>query len=82
MTIALLIAGYLFIVVGVIAILIEAFRESVLWGVACLLLPVVTFFFVIVHWRVAKTGFMIQFFGLALVIIGLAFGPDIETALG
>lgn len=81
MTVALIIAGYVFIAIGGIMMLVEAFRESVLWGVACLLLPVVTLFFVIVHWRLAKTGFMIQFLGLALLITGLLFGADIERAL-
>lgn len=65
----LMIAAFVCIFIGSFIVLIEAFRESVLWGVACLLLPIVTLFFLIVHWRAAKQGFVVQLFGLALLVV-------------
>lgn len=75
MSSALMVVAYAFIIVGSIMMLIEAFRESVLWGVACLLLPIVSLFFLIVHWNVAKKGFVVQLIGCVLLVVSLFFLP-------
>ena len=71
----LIIAAYIFLAIGGIMVLIEAFRESVLWGVACLFLPIVSLFFIIVHWDAAKRGVLFQLFGFALLMIGFIAAP-------
>lgn len=75
MAIAIMIVAYAFILVGGIMMLIEAFRESILWGIACLLLPVVSLFFLIVHWNVAKKGFFVQLIGLAVLVLAALVAP-------
>jgi len=51
--------------------LIAAFRESVLWGLACLFLPIVSLFFLIVHWSEAKRAFVVQLLGVGFLLAGL-----------
>ncbi|HZV37059.1 MAG TPA: hypothetical protein VFB72_20955 [Verrucomicrobiae bacterium] len=60
--------------VGGIIFLIAAFRESLLWGLACLLIPFVSLIFLVLHWAEAKKGFFIQLVGLALIVIGVLIG--------
>lgn len=66
---ALIIIAYGIMLVGGIMILIAAFRESVLWGLGCLFIPIVGLIFVLAHWREAKAGFLIQLFGLAVLLL-------------
>jgi len=60
--IALLVAGSLLLLVG-------AFRERILWGLACLLLPPAALVFTVLHWDVAKKPFFIQLFGFGIVLL-------------
>jgi hypothetical protein len=64
-------AGLIAIVVGGLWMLVRAFSEGVLWGLGCLFLPLVSLFFLIVHWRQAKDPFFLQLLGLG-VIFGAA----------
>jgi hypothetical protein len=57
---------------GFIWLLVKAFQESVGWGVACLLLPFVSIFFVFMHWPEAKRPFMVSMAGLGLQLIGMS----------
>jgi hypothetical protein len=66
----LLIVGIILALVGGIGMLIVAFRESVLWGIGCLLIPLVSLIFVISHWDEAKKPFLIQLAGVVLMILG------------
>ncbi len=54
--------------------LVVAFRKSVLWGVFCLFLPIVGFFFLIVHWPEAKRPFMWSILAWVVLMIGVALG--------
>jgi Protein of unknown function (DUF3024) len=76
----ILIAAYALIAIGSFMILIEAFRESVLWGLACLFLPFVTLFFLIVHWPAAKSGFFVQLLGVLVLVVSLIFLPGSRHA--
>jgi len=57
------------IVVGGILLLIEAFKEGVVWGLACLLISPVALIFTILHWDVAKKPFFIQLFGVGFLFL-------------
>jgi Ca2+/Na+ antiporter len=48
--------GAILAVAGGIVILIQAFRTDLLWGLACLLVPIATLVFVIMYWDRAKRG--------------------------
>ncbi|HEV2695177.1 MAG TPA: hypothetical protein VG347_19945 [Verrucomicrobiae bacterium] len=70
-----IIVGIVIYLVGWLAVLIAAFRESILWGVACLLLPIVQLFFIIVHWSKAKKPFFLQLLGLVVMIVAMILSP-------
>jgi hypothetical protein len=57
--------GIIFMLIGSVMILLEAFGASVLWGLGCLLLPFVQLLFVATHWHLVKKAFVIQMIGLA-----------------
>jgi hypothetical protein len=72
----IIIVAYGFLLVGGVMMLIEAFRVGVLWGLACLLLPIVSIFFLVVHWNVARKPFMVQLCGFALLVVGFVVLSD------
>lgn len=63
-------AGGLLVLVGAIAFVVVAFRESLLWGLGVLFVPFVSLIFLIVNWNTAKRSFFWQLLGIALVFIG------------
>jgi hypothetical protein len=72
----LLLLAVVFIIFGGIWFLVAAFRESIWWGLACLFLPFVTFFFLIVHWPEAKRPFLFQLLGFAIFVVGVVISPQ------
>jgi len=75
--IAMVVLGLLLLVFSGLWFLVTAFRESIWWGLACLFLPFVQLFFLIVHWPVAKKPFFFQLLGLALIILAAIVSPQI-----
>ena len=66
--ISLVLLGGVLAFIGNIWFLVAAFRVSIWWGLACLFLPFVSFFFLIVHWNVAKRPFFYILFSIILLI--------------
>jgi glutaredoxin len=67
--------------VGGVMMIVAAFRESVLWGLAYLFIPFAALVFLIKYWSQAKKGFLINMAGLC-VFLGLFFtSPQIRPAL-
>ena len=64
------IIGILIFVIGGILFLIESFKESIIWGLACLLITPVALVFTVIHWDVAKKPFLIQLAGFGVLLIG------------
>lgn len=64
--------GIALIVIGGLGFFIAAFKESVLWGLGCIVFPIIQLVFLVMHWREAKTPFLLQVFGI--VIVGIAVG--------
>lgn len=64
-------AGIVLLLVGGLFFLIAAFRESLLWGLGVLFLPVVPLIFLIVHWHRAKGPFFLQLYGLGFVLLAV-----------
>src|SRR6185369_7182655 len=62
--------GAVLMIGGGIGILIAAFNESVIWGLGCLVVPIVSLIFVITHWAEAKNPFAYNLLGLAMVFVG------------
>ena len=72
----IIILGIILFAVGGFLFLVAAFRESIWWGLACLFLPVVQIFFLIVHWRNARKPFFIQLLGLVVFLVGIIISPQ------
>lgn len=65
--------GLLILVIASIGFLIAAFKESIWWGLGCLLLSPVSLIFLIMHWHQAKNPFFLQLIGLAIMCVGRSF---------
>ena len=66
----LMMLAWVLLAVGGIMVLIAAFRVGILWGLAVLFLPgIVHLIFVIVHWKEAKNGILLQLCGVAVMIL-------------
>lgn len=73
----MVVLGYLLIGIGVIlaliggiGLLIAAFKESVIWGLGCLLVPLVGLIFVVTHWAESKNSFFCQVGGFGCLMLG------------
>lgn len=71
----LIVAGMIMVAIGGIWFIIAAFSESIWWGLGCLLLPIIPFVFLIVHWEVAAKPFWYQVLGGMLYVIGILMIP-------
>jgi len=74
--VTLILLGLVLFIVGGFWFLIAAFRESVLWGLACLFIPIVQIFFLIVHWPKAKRPFLLQLLAFVMIIAGFILNPQ------
>jgi len=72
----LVLLGWLIALVGLIMLLIAAFKEHILWGLGCLFIPIVPLIFVIVNWDKAKNAFFTWIAGILVVILGAALGAS------
>lgn len=68
---ALFFLGLIIAFVGGIMLLVEAFKESVLWGIGCLLFNPVSLVFLIIYWEQAHKPFFIQLGGIVLMFAGM-----------
>jgi hypothetical protein len=62
--------GMIVAAVGGIWFLVVAFKESILWGLGCLLIPIVWLVFLIKFWQDAKNPFLLNLCGYALILMG------------
>jgi FtsH-binding integral membrane protein len=72
----IILLGIVIFIIGGLLFLVAAFRESIWWGLACLFLPVVPLFFLIVHWQNAKKPFFIQLAGFVVILVGAIISPQ------
>jgi len=72
----LLLLAYAMLLLGGIMILIAAFRVGILWGLAVLFLPgIVHLIFIIVHWKEAKNGALLQLAAIPVLIAAFVLAP-------
>jgi uncharacterized membrane protein YhhN len=62
--------GLILFFIGGIWFIVVTFQESILWGLACLFLPVVSFIFMIVHWPEAKKPTLLQIASFVMIFVG------------
>jgi hypothetical protein len=72
----LMVLGLIVALVGWIWLLIEAFKENVLWGLGCFFFSPVSLFFAILNWDVAKKPCLINLAGTAITLIGAFLGSS------
>ena len=68
--------GVLVILIGGIGFLIAAFRTSIIWGLACLIISPVSIIYLILYWPEAKNPFFIQLAGLAILLVAGFMGSE------
>ena len=81
--VALYLTGAVMMLIGIIRMLIAAFRTSILWGLGCLFLPLCMLIYLITHWEDAKSGFFLKLKGAFVCILGLVVAiavPNWERA--
>ena len=66
----LMIAGGIIALVYWIFILVNAFKESILWGLGSLFISIVGLIYVIMHWELNKKPFLRYLAGAVIAIIG------------
>jgi glutaredoxin-like YruB-family protein len=70
--------GGLVAVIGTILLLVAAFRQSIIWGLVALFVPLGEIVYVCVHWAEAKTGFLAKILGWAIFFAGLFSIPGAQ----
>ncbi len=73
---AIILLGVIICLIGGLLFLVAAFRTSIWWGLACLFLPIVSLFFLIVHWSEAKKPFFLQLAGFVVILVGAFISPQ------
>ena len=66
----LVIIGLILYLIGAIGLLIEEFRENILWGLAGLFLQITHLIFAILHFDKCKSCLGLSLFGFILMVIG------------
>ena len=74
----LLVIGFAISAFAGIWFLVVAFRQSVLWGLACLLIPFVSLIFLIIHWNEAKRPFLWSLLAIIPIFAGLALSGNLR----
>jgi len=72
----LFIIGIIILIVGGIFQLIVMFKESILWGIAGILITPISLLFIFLHWDVSKKPVFIQIVGLIITFLGLALSSN------
>src|SRR3989338_5536505 len=66
----LILCGLLLILTGLVWLVMLAFGTSLLWGIGSLL-PPLTLFYVLSHWRVARKALALSALGCIPLVVGL-----------
>lgn len=82
------ILGYFCLAVGVIIsliygiiLMIQAFQESLLWGLCYLFIPFANLVFIIKFWDETKKPFLMSLLGLGLIVAAAFLVPDVFNGL-
>ena len=63
--------GLAIFILGGIGLLIAAFRTSVLWGIGCIVIAPAAILYILMNWQDAKNPFLLQLWGLVLVLVSV-----------
>jgi uncharacterized membrane protein len=68
--------GIFIVIIGGIGFLIAAFKTSIIWGLACILVSPVSIIYLILHWSEAKNPFFLQLAGLVIILLSGFIGAE------
>ena len=68
--------GGIIFLIGGLWFLLVTFQESILWGLGCLFVPLVSLFFLVIHWEDAKKPFLVQLAGCVPMFLGGFLMPE------
>jgi hypothetical protein len=57
---------------GGLWLLVVAFQESLLWGLGCVFIPIVSLIFVIMHWEKGGKPFLVSLAGGIIAFVGVS----------
>jgi hypothetical protein len=81
MSMLLVVIGFGLLLIGGLWVVVNAFKESILWGLGALFVPFVSLFFIIKHWDENKLPFFVQLGGLVIYVAGaMMIQPDMAVA--
>ena len=75
----LIISAGILMISSIIAFYIAAFREHILWGLGCILIPPVNLFFLIIHWDKGGQPFLFHIAGCVTLVAGLVTHVPFDT---
>lgn len=61
--------GFGILILGGIGFLIAAFKQSLIWGLGCLLFAPIALIFLFVHWSEARNPFFLQLLGFGILFV-------------
>lgn len=71
--------GIVGIVVFGIMLLIKQFQTSILWGLACLLIPFASLVWLVMYWDEGKMLFLYGLLSIVIMIIGITMSGQLES---
>lgn len=74
MALVFLCMGYALCFLGGLWIVLLAWQKGVLWGIGCLVFPILQLFYVALNWKEAKSPFLMQVAGVAAFLISGTIG--------
>ncbi|MCI5148193.1 MAG: hypothetical protein D3916_02120 [Candidatus Electrothrix sp. MAN1_4] len=73
--------GTFLILAGAFWFIVAAFRVHILWGLACLLIPFASLFFLFLHWKAAAKPFILSVVGVLIAFSGVYFFDEKRVRL-
>lgn len=66
--------GYALCFLGGLWIVVLAWQKGVVWGIGCLVFPVLQLFYVALNWKQSKSAFFLLLAGFAAFFVSAAIG--------
>jgi hypothetical protein len=66
--------GYILVFLGALWVIVLAWQKGILWGLGCLLFPVIQLIYIALNWKQAKSAFFLQLAGLGAFLLAAVIG--------
>lgn len=65
----MIILGWILVFIGFLWLLAVAFKESFLWGIGCIVLPIITVIFLIMHFKISWKPALVHTIGVIILLL-------------